>query len=146
MKNSKTVLVCVTAQSSSEKLIEAAKALAEKYSASLEVVSVLPIADGERSIDCQALEAVHSAAKKLGGSMAVYFSDDPVLTVSAHIGRRKPIAVVTGFPGEKSIGFVAGIHLLFPALAVAMVDRDGKIYGMLPASVMREAEKSGKVI
>lgn len=146
MKNNSTVLVCVTAQSSSKGLVEAAKALAEKNSAALEVVSVLPIADGERSIDCDSLEKIYAAAKKSGGSMAVYFSEDPVLTVSAHIAKRKPLTVVTGFPGEGSIGFVSGIHLLFPCLPITMVDKDGKIYNMLPAGAVRETEKSGKVI
>lgn len=146
MKNNSTVLVCVTAQSSSEMLVETARAVAEKNSAELEVVSVLPVADGERSIDCEALERIYAAARKQGGSMAVYFSDDPVLTVSAHIAKRKPLAVVTGFPGEKSIGFVPGIRLLFPSLAVVMADKDGRIYGMLPAGAIRESKKSGKVI
>ena len=146
MKNNSTVLVCVTAQPSSEELIRAAKALAQKNRAELEVVSVLPIADTPGGINCEVLEVLYCAAKKQGGDMAIYFSDDPVLTISAHIGKRKPLAVVTGFPGENSAGFVAGIHLLFPCLPVMMVNKDGKIYSMLPAGAVRESEKSGKVI
>lgn len=136
MKNNSTVLVCVTAQPSSERLIETAKALAERSGADLEVVSVLPVADGEKCIDCEALERIRDAARRQGGNMAVYFSNDPVLTASAHIAKRKPLTVVTGFPGSDSIGFVAAIHLLFPELPVTMVDKDGKIYNMLSAGAV----------
>ena len=136
MNNDRTVLVCVTAQLSSEKLVRVGKALAEKSKADLEVVSVLPIADGKNEIDCQALENIYSTAKSQGGEMAVYFSDEPTLTAAAHIAKRKPLTVVTGFPGADSKGFIAVIHMLFPELPVTMVDKDGRIYNMLPKEAM----------
>ena len=64
--------------------------------------------------------------------MAVYFSDDPVLTVAAHISKEHPTLLVTGFPGENSNAFVSALHLLVPDVPVSMVAQDGNIYNMLP--------------
>ena len=133
MKNERTVLVCVTAQTSSERLIRAGKALAEKHSAGLEIVSVIPLDDEERRLDPEALDRLHRCAKKHGGDMAVYFSDDPIMTVCAHTAKRKPITLVTGFPGERSNSFVSLIHLILPEVPVSMVDAKGMIYNILPS-------------
>ena len=132
MNNSRTVLVCVTAQSSSENLIHSGRLLAEKNSAELEVVSVIPLEDHDRPFDPQALESLHAATRRHGGDMAVYFSDDPIMTVCAHIARRKPLTIVVGFPGKGSNNFVSLIHLLLPDIPVSMVDTKGTVYNILP--------------
>lgn len=139
MNNSKTVLVCVTAQKSSEGLVRAGRSIAEKSGAALEVVSVLPIADSEKPIDCEALEAIYRTAKNYGGEVAVYFSNDPTLTVAAHIAKRKPLTIVAGFPGENSNSFVSAIHLMLPDVPVTMVDGEGKLYNMFSADSIPSA-------
>ena len=131
MNNTKTVLVCVTAQRSSEALVRAGKSLAEKNKAELEVVSVLPVAEGEQRFDPEALENIYRTAKNQGGKMAVYFSDDPILTVAAHIAKRKPLTVVTGFPGKDRNDFISFIRLLVPETPITMVDSEGRLYTML---------------
>ena len=132
MKTERTVLVCVTAQSSSENLIRAGRAIAQKNSASLEIVSVIPLDDEERKFDPEALDRLYTCAKNHGGEMAVYFSDDPIMTVCAHIAKRKPLTIVTGFPGQKSNNFISLIHLILPEVPVSMVDGNGTVYNMLP--------------
>lgn len=135
MNGRKTVLVCVTPQESSKLLVAAGKALAEKHFASLEVISVLPIESDKTISNPKILETLHQCAKSAGGEMAVYFSDDPILTVAAHIGKTKPETLVTGFPGEDSNDFVYMIRLLFPELPISMVDAD-KVYNVLPFEAM----------
>lgn len=132
MKNNRTVLVCITPQESSENLVKAGKAIAERNKAGLEVVSVLPMIDSDNRVDPQVLEKLYRTAQKQGGEMAVYFSNDPMITVSAHIARKKPLTIVVGFPGEKSNHFISTIHLLVPEIPISMVATDGKIYNMLP--------------
>lgn len=132
MKNDRTVLVCITAQESSEKLVEAGKAIADKNKADLEVVSVLPMMNSDSRVNPQVLEKLYRLAQSRGGKMALYFSDDPTLTVSAHIAKRKPLTLVVGFPGERSNDFVHTIHLLLPEVPISMVSGDGKIYNILP--------------
>lgn len=135
MKNEKTVLVCVTAQESSENLVKAGKAIAERYEAGLEVVSVLPMVDSENRINPQIVESLYRSAQNQGGEMAIYFSNDAALTVSAHIARTKPLSLVVGFPGERSNDFIATIRLLVPEVPISMVSADGQIYNMLPQEV-----------
>lgn len=132
MKNERTVLVCVTPQESSKTLVKAGKAIADRNKASLEVVSVLPMMTTDSRVNPQTLEKLYRLAQNQGGEMAVYFSDDPILTVSAHIAKRKPLTIVTGFPGEKSNNFICTIHLLLPEVPISMVSADGTIYNVLP--------------
>ena len=132
MKNERTVLVCVTVQSSSENLIRAGKAMAVKNSADLEIVSVIPVDEERGSFDPEALDRLYSCAKAHGGEMAVYFSDEPTITVAAHIGKSKPETIVVGFPGENSNNFISTIKLLFPHLPISMVAKDNTVYNLLP--------------
>lgn len=132
MNDKNTVLVCITPQRSSKKLVEAGKILAEKNNASLEVISVLPISKTGRASEPEILERLFCFSKEAGGEMAVYFSDEPVLTVAAHIKKTKPVLLVAGFPGEDSNDFVSMIRLLIPDLPISMVGQDDKIYNMLP--------------
>ncbi len=133
MNKQKTVLVCVTAQSSSENLIHSGKLLAEKNSAELEVVSVIPLESDYSDFDPQVLENLHAAARRHGGEIAVYFSDDPIMTVCAHTAKRKPLTIVTGYPGENSNNFISLIHLLLPDIPISMVDASGTVYNILPS-------------
>lgn len=136
MNNQKLVLVCVTAQSSSENLIRSGKAIAEKNSASLEIVSVIPIDGDNRSFDPQVLENLHASARNNGGELAVYFSDDPTMTVCAHIAKRKPLTLVVGFPGEQSNNFISLIHLILPDVPISMIDANGTVYNIIPNEAM----------
>ena len=131
MNSDRLILVCVTAQKSSEGLVKAGKTIAESSNAALEVVSVLPINNKDNKIDTDIIEKLHQLSKSYGGDMAVYFSDDPFLTVSAHIAKRKPLTIVTGFPGENSNDFINLIRAVFPDTPISMVGTDGTIYNML---------------
>ena len=132
MNERSNVLVCVTPQESSKNLIEAGRILAEKNDSELQVITVLPL-NGETQKDCgQMLDALFQTVQKAKGEMAVYFSDDPALTIAAHMAKTKPIVLVVGFPGEKSNNFVSLIHLLVPETPISMVDNDKRIYNMLP--------------
>ena len=90
----RTVLVCVTPQASSERLVTAGKALAEKAGCALNVVSVLPVEFGGDPKVPQALEQIYRFAKQAGGELAIYFNDDPALTVAAHAAACKPLMLV----------------------------------------------------
>ena len=131
MDDKTTVLVCVTAQQSSEKLIDAGRAIADENSADLEVISVLPIEGFDSRNNPEILDRLHQHAKGAGGDMAVYFIEDPTLTIAAHIAKTKPKLLVTGYPGEGSTGFVSLIHLVLPELPISMIDGE-KVYNILP--------------
>lgn len=132
MNGRNNVLVCVTPQESSKNLIEAGRVLAAKNDAELQVITVLPLNGGTQK-DCpKMLDALFQSVQKAGGEMAVYFSDDPDLTIAAHMAKTKPMLLVVGFPGENSNNFISLIHLLVPETPISMVDKDKRIYNMLP--------------
>lgn len=133
MNSERPVLVCVTAQQSSENLVKAGKNIAEKSACPLEVVSVLPLCKVNEPVDNEIIEKLFQLSKSYGGEMAVYFNDDPILTVSAHIAKRKPLTIVTGFPGENSNSFIDLIRSLFPEMPISMVDSEGMVYNMKPS-------------
>ena len=138
MKKEKTVLVCITPQESSKTLVKTGKVLADKHGAKLEVVSVLPFQqNGQYKIESDIVEKLYQTAVSQNGEMAVYFSDDPILTVSAHMARKKPLTLVVGFPGEKSNNFISAIHLFVPDVPISMVDTQGIIYNILPCEEMK---------
>lgn len=130
--NNKCVLVCVTAQKSSKHLVEVGKNLADNYNSILEVVSVLP---QEQITDSsiKTIEEIHHLTKDFGGEMTLLFNDDPVLSLIAHIGKRKPITVVTGYPGENSNSFIESLRLLCPEQEISMVNND-QIYTVSPSA------------
>lgn len=142
MKKEKTVLVCITPQESSKQLVKSGKVLAQKHGAKLEVVSVLPLCrEGDRfGFRPDAIEELYQTAKSENGEMAVYFSDDPILTISAHIAKKKPITLVVGFPGEKSNNFISTMHLLLPDIPISMVDTKGTVYNILPYEAMQSTK------
>lgn len=141
MNRDRTVLVCVTAQQSSETLVKAGKLLADRWGANLEVVSVLPIGKSENPVNPEIIEKLYQSANSHGGEMAVYFSDDPTFTVCAHIAKRKPLTLVVGFPGAKSNNFISTIHLLLPEIPISMIDSDGTAYNILPCEASQSTSK-----
>ncbi len=133
MNDNRTVLVCVTAQPSSGTLVRAGEIISEKSGAKLEVVSVLPIGKDEKPIDPEVIENLYQTAKNSGGDMALYFSENPIITLCAHITKKKPISLVVGLPGENSNNFVALIRMLLPDIPISMIDKKGTAYNMLPS-------------
>lgn len=132
MNRKNTVLVCVTAQQSSEKLIEAGRSIALKTEADLEVISVLPF-NIINNDNIHIIDKLYEAAASAGGEMAVYFSDEPVLTITAHLAKTKPLYMVVGFPGEKSNGLISTVRMLLPNQIISMVDGE-KIYNIFPSN------------
>ena len=129
--NGRIVLVCVTAQQSSKQLVMAGKQLAEKWGAALEVVSVILPEKQASGADASVIEEIHSLTRQAGGEMMIYFSTEPVYTLTAHIGKRKPLTVVTGYPGENSNNFIDTLRALLPDQEISMVNGE-QIYSILP--------------
>lgn len=140
MNNEKTVLVCVTPQESSKILVDAGRGIADKNGSKLQVISVLPLNPNDSKKQIAVCENIYQFTTEANGEMAVYFSDEPILTIAAHITKEKPSDLVVGFPGEKSNGFISIIRSLFPTLPISMVDGK-KIYNMLPQEACSGARK-----
>ncbi len=127
----RSILVCVTAQQSSKALVRAGKKLAEKYGTDLETVSVLPPNTEDERIDIEAIDEIHEMTDEGGGKMMIFFHDEPVYTLIAHIGKKKPLTVVTGYPGEMSNNFIDTLRMILPGQEITMVNGE-QMYTILP--------------
>jgi K+-sensing histidine kinase KdpD len=129
------VLLCVTAQKSSLRLLEAAAALAKRQQARLELLCVLKPTQ-EEAPDAQALTLLEDMAHRSGGRLSVYFSDSPVLVAAAFAKKTGATSAVMGFTRERPGGqppFPALLRQMLPEVPIAMVAADGALYQMLPS-------------
>ena len=77
------VLVCVTDQLSSERLIRSGAEIAKKQKLALHVVCVLPegfVSEKTSSV----LQNLYDTANSLGAEMTFYYNSDPALTLAVH--------------------------------------------------------------
>lgn len=126
------VMVCVTPQQSCSRLIEAGARIANEENLPLSVVSVFKESSGLDSNIGETLENLFACSQKYQASMNVYFNDSPALVLAVVAKKSNASNLITGFPGEGSNGFIAGIHELLPELPITMVDGDSNEYKIIP--------------
>ncbi len=121
------VLVCVTEQKSSQRLIEAGRKLADKADMPLKVICVR----SPRHLNWLAseeVEALFDLSKMLGAEMIVKFSDNAVQAVSEYINNQPVQVILVGIPpkDQPSI-FIQNLEEAFPELPLIQVDTTGKL-------------------
>jgi K+-sensing histidine kinase KdpD len=126
------VMVCVTPQQSCSRLIEAGARIAKEENLPLSVVSVFRESSGLDVNIGETLENLFACSQKYQASMNVYFNDSPSLVLAVVAKKSNASNLVTGFPGEGSNGFIAGIHELLPELPITMVDGNSNEYKIIP--------------
>lgn len=118
-----SVLVCVTDQLSSRRLILAGARIAEQYNARVRVVSILP--EGlvsEKTADT--LQKLYDVSSSLGAEMTVFFNNEPALTAAVHASQIGAVHLVSGAPGPESNLFIEMIRRLLPELPISILDAD----------------------
>ena len=122
-----TVLVCVTDQLSSERLIRSGAEIAKKQKLALHVVCVLPegfVSEKTSSV----LQNLYDTANSLGAEMTFYFNSDPALTIAVHAKKSGSVHIVSGAPGYESSFFIETIKALLPRQPISIVDADSRVY------------------
>lgn len=115
------VLVCVTAQSSCDILIEKGRAIAEKLGVPLEVVSVQSV-DMTALQRADALDTLYAISKKSSADIVVYYNNDPAETISLHAKMSKACYIITGLPRSLSNGFTSKLKSMLKDIPVIAVD------------------------
>lgn len=115
------VLVCVTAQSSCEALIEKGRITAEKLGTALETVSVQSV-DMTAEERAAVLNTLYSISKKASADIVVYYNDDPAQTAAQHARRTHACHIVTGKPCGGA--FVRDLRLLLPDVPISSADEN----------------------
>ncbi len=117
------VLVCVTAQSSCDVLIEKGRDIAEKLGAPLEVVSVQSV-DMTAQQRADALDTLYAISKRSSADIVVYYNNDPAETISLHAKMSKACYIVTGLPRSSSNGFSSKLKSILKDIPVISVDEN----------------------
>jgi len=122
MQKRPVTLACVTDQMNCERIIRAARRLADVDGSSLCVINV---SDPDLSKqDSRSIEYLFSVSKKHDAVMNVFYSDNPYKVLSNFIKENRVVTVVTGMPrGENSI--LSKLTSRFIATDFFAVDQNG---------------------
>lgn len=129
------ITVFVTQQSSCARLIEQGAEIAAAQGKKEIVISVINPASGTKTDE---LNELYAEVEKYNANMNVYFNSEPVLTAAVAAKRLNTSTIITGFPGENSMGFISYLHELLPDIPIIMIDKDNKRYKL----GQKEAKKS----
>lgn len=130
----KTVLVCVTPQRSCTRLIKQGEKIALKSRSKMIVLAVFAKRDGSSPEISSVLEELYEAARMCDATMSIYFNDAPDILAAVFASKKNAGTIVTGFPRERSSGFVNRLHGLLPETPIIMIDENSREHKILPES------------
>ncbi len=119
MNTQKTTVVCVTSQLTCERLIRAARRIADLTNTSLRVISVMR--ENPSEDDLKSLEYLFSVSKDFDAQMDIIYNADPFSTLSKYFRQSDAQNVVTGMP----VGGTSVLERLwekFPSICFYAVD------------------------
>lgn len=129
------VLVCVTPQRSCTRLIQAGEMIAMENHRPLKVLSIFKENTSADEESAAVLEELHEAARLADATMSIYFNDSPAILAAVVAAKENAGILVTGFPRDRSTGFITKIHDLVPNLPIVMLDENMNEYRILPNGV-----------
>lgn len=122
MSKKQAYIACVSAKYGSERIIRAAKCIADDANAHFEVVSVISGADDR--VQMETVEYLHEIARESGAQMTVLCGDNPALTVADYIKRNRITDVIAGTAAEEnqnSDDFVSLIRAVLPKVRILLI-------------------------
>ncbi len=131
MEKERCVLVCVTGQSSCERLIRAGAKIAKENSCSLLVLSVFPT-NGCFTPELETIGELDRCAREHDAQMLLFYNDLPFAVAASVAKKHNAKNIVTGFCEDEASGFVTALHTVLPQVPISMVDKEEKIYSILP--------------
>lgn len=131
MEKEGCVLVCVTGQSSCERLIRAGAKIAKESSCSLLVLSVFPTS-GCFTPELETIGELDRCAREHNAQMLLFYNDLPFAVAASVAKKYGAKNIVTGFCENEVSGFITSLHTVLPQMPISMVDKEEKIYSILP--------------
>ncbi len=130
METDRCILVCVTGQSSCERLIHAGAKLAEEKNVSLKVLSIFP-PNGCFRPDLEAIGELDRCAKQQGAEMLLFYNDLPFAVAASVAKKYRADSIVTGFSENGFSGFITALNSVLPETEIIMVDKEEKLHKIL---------------
>ncbi len=137
MEKDRCVLVCVTGQSSCERLIRAGARSAEQNSCSLVVLSVFPT-NGCFAPQLEVISELDRCAKSNNAEMLIFYNDVPFLVAASVAKKYNAINIVTGFCENEVSAFITSLHAVLPETPISMVDKNEKVFNILPDMISKK--------
>lgn len=131
METDRCVLVCVTGQSSCERLIRAGASIAKEKNCRLLVLSVFPT-NGCFTPELKTIGELDRCARNHNAEMLLFYNDLPFAVSAAVAKKYNAINIVTGFAEGGASGFITALHTVLPETEITMVDKEEKLYRILP--------------
>lgn len=131
MDKDNCVLVCVTGQSSCERLIRIGAKIAEENSCGLIVLSVFPT-NGCFKPELETIGELDRCARENKAQMLLFYNDLPFAVAASVAKKYNAMNIVTGFSENGVSDFVTALHAVLPDISISMVDKNEKIYNILP--------------
>ncbi len=121
------ILVCVTEQKSSRRLIEAGRRLADKADVPLKVICVRS-PEHKNWLASEEVEILFDISKNLSAEMIVKFSNQASEAVSAYIDSQPVQVILVGIPPKSSPSpFIQELESNHPDVPLIQVDLSGKL-------------------
>ncbi len=126
------ILVCVTDQKTSSRLIIAGRKLADIKQTPLKVICVRP-RQAASWLASDEVEFLFNISKQQDAEMIVLFNDDPMRATIDYIDKHKVKFIVTGIPPEPGYSaFISGLEDSFPHIPLVTVDHQGNLQKLSP--------------
>lgn len=126
------ILVCVTDQKTSSRLIIAGRKLADIKQTPLKVICVRP-RQAASWLASDEVEYLFNISKQQDAEMIVLFNDDPMNATIDYIDKNKVKFIVTGIPPEQGYSaFISGLEDSFPHIPLVTVDHQGNLQKLSP--------------
>ncbi len=138
MEKDRCILVCVTGQSSCERLIRKGAQLASEKNCSLIVLSVFPT-NGCLTPELETIGELDRYAREHNAEMLLFYNDLPFAVAAAVAKKHNAVNIVTGFCEGGTSGFVTALHTVLPEAEITMVDKDEKLYRISPNILTKKA-------
>lgn len=133
-----SLVVCVQNPDTCERLLQHGADLAKQNNWDMEVLSIQPRPRRGRPYPVEQIEQLHSACRKAGVQMTVYYGDSPAPLAVEYLQSSLAVHLVLGTaPDQKkdsfSKGFIKDLHSALPAIPMTLVDTDNTVYHLSAA-------------
>ena len=98
----KTVLVWITNPAACDNIVRAGKRIADELCADLMVTSIQQTIRDDWDTTVSDLEALNNASRRANAELTVIYSDNKLEAAVKTVSDVRPIAMVTGVPGDRN--------------------------------------------
>ena len=124
-----SVLACVTSQYDCDRIIKAARKIADDCDCELRVLSILKPTHNYIKVSDQ-IEYLYKVSKEADADMTVLFHEDAPKAVARFSSENNVKRIVTGMHDGGEDSFLVKFNELAPNVSISMVTKDNRVYSM----------------